>query len=53
MPKGQGTKQSPWQLQMPSGSSEYQMYKDETVNPPALVCVLGKTELPDARPLGS
>src|SRR6266404_1182583 len=27
MAKGSGTKQSPWQLTTPSGSSEYQMYK--------------------------
>lgn len=40
-----GTKESPWQLKTPSGSSEYQMYKDESVNPPALVCIVGKTEL--------
>ena len=45
MAKGQGTKPSPWQLKTPSGSSEYQMYKDETANPPALVCLVGKTEL--------
>ena len=45
MAKGQGTKQSPWQLKTPSGTSEYQMYKDETANPPALVCTVGKTEL--------
>ena len=44
MAKGQGTKPSPWQLKTPSGSSEYQMYKDETANPPALVCLVGKTE---------
>ena len=45
MGKGAGTKASPWVLTTPSGSSEYQMYKDETANPPALVCVVGKTEL--------
>ena len=43
--KGSGTKENPWQLTTPSGSSEYQMYRDETANPPALVCVVGKTEL--------
>ncbi|HSP10712.1 MAG TPA: hypothetical protein VLU92_14110 [Candidatus Dormibacteraeota bacterium] len=43
--KGSGTKQSPWQLTTPSGSSEYQMYKDESLDPPAIVCVVGKTEL--------
>jgi hypothetical protein len=45
MAEGQGTKQSPWQLKTPSGSSEYQMYKDEAADPPALVCTVGKTEL--------
>ena len=43
--KGSGTKETPWQLTTPSGSSEYQMYRDEAANPPALVCVVGKTEL--------
>ena len=42
---GAGTKQSPWKLTTPSGSSEYEMYKDEAANPPALICVVGKTEL--------
>ena len=42
---GNGTKQSPWQLTTPSGSSEYLMYTDETLDPPAIVCVVGKTEL--------
>jgi hypothetical protein len=45
MAKGQGTKQSPWQLKTPSGSSEYQMYKDDAADPAALVCTVGKTEL--------
>ena len=43
--KGAGTKQSPWQLTTPSGSSEYLMYRDESLNPPAIVCLVGKTEL--------
>ena len=43
--KGSGTKQSPWELTTPSGSSEYLMYKDESLSPPAIVCVVGKTEL--------
>ena len=43
--KGAGTKQSPWELTTPSGSSQYIMYRDETTNPAALVCVVGKTEL--------
>ena len=45
MAKGAGTKASPWILTTPSGSSEYQMYKDESADPRALVCVVGKTEL--------
>jgi hypothetical protein len=43
--KGSGTKQSPWQLKTPSGASEYVMYKDEGLDPPAIVCLVGKTEL--------
>jgi hypothetical protein len=43
--KGDGTREHPWQLKTPSGSSEYQMYRDEGANPPALVCIVGKTEL--------
>jgi hypothetical protein len=43
--KGSGTKQSPWELTTPSGSSQYQMYRDEASNPPTIVCIVGKTEL--------
>ncbi len=43
--KGQGTKADPWQLKTPSGTSEYQMYRDDTADPPVLVCQVGKTEL--------
>jgi hypothetical protein len=42
---GQGTKEKPWTLKTPSRSSEYVMYQDETLDPPAIVCVVGKTEL--------
>jgi hypothetical protein len=42
---GDGTKESPWKLKTPPGSSEYEMYRDETADPPALVCVVGKTTL--------
>jgi hypothetical protein len=42
---GSGTKEDPWKLTTPSGSSEYQMYRDETADPPAIVCVVGKTVL--------
>jgi uncharacterized protein DUF6855 len=40
---GAGTKQSPWELTTPSGSSQYLMYKDEAAS--AIVCIVGKTEL--------
>lgn len=43
--KGLGTKENPWQLTTPSGSSEYLMYRDQAANPPTLVCLVGKTEL--------
>ena len=42
---GLGTKEKPWKLKTPSGSSEYVMYKDEALDPPAIVCLVGKTEL--------
>ena len=40
-----GTKENPWKLKTPPGTSEYIMYKDETLSPPAIVCIVGKTEL--------
>ena len=43
--RGNGTKQSPWILKTPPGTSEYAMYRDETLDPPQLVCTVGKTEL--------
>jgi Family of unknown function (DUF6855) len=42
---GQGTKDDPWKLKTPSGSSEYTLYRDEASEPPALVCTVGKTVL--------
>jgi hypothetical protein len=42
---GLGTKEDPWKLKTPSGSSEYLMYRAEDADPPAIVCVVGKTEL--------
>jgi hypothetical protein len=42
---GEGTKESPWVLTTPPGTSEYQMYRDESADPPALICVVGKTTL--------
>jgi hypothetical protein len=42
---GDGTREKPWQLTTPSGSSEYQMYRDDSLDPPALVCTVGTTRL--------
>ncbi|MEO8608431.1 MAG: DUF6855 family protein [Chloroflexota bacterium] len=43
--KGQGTKEKPWVLKTPPGTSEYTLYRDEALNPPALVCKVGTTTL--------
>ena len=43
--QGSGTRVDPWQLKTPPGSSEYLLFRDETLDPPALVCQVGKTEL--------
>lgn len=40
-----GTKDDPWVLKTPPGTSEYTMYRDEARDPPALVCQVGKTQL--------
>jgi hypothetical protein len=32
--KGSGTKQSPWVLKTPPGTSEFEAYRDETLDPP-------------------
>jgi hypothetical protein len=42
---GQGTKDKPWQLTTPPGSSEFEAYRDTSAVPPALVVRVGKTEL--------
>ena len=42
---GEGTPESPWALKTPPGKSEYQAYRDEKADPPALVVIVGKTEL--------
>jgi hypothetical protein len=42
---GSGTAQKPWELKTPPGSADYQAYKDEAADPPALVVQVGKTQL--------
>ena len=42
---GSGTHDRPWTLKTPSGQAEYRAYRDESLDPPALVVQVGKTEL--------
>jgi hypothetical protein len=42
---GLGTKDNPWRLQTPPGTSEYLIYRDDEANPRRLVCVVGSTTL--------
>lgn len=42
---GEGTVASPWTLRTPSLGSEILLHRDEAADPPALVCVVGSTEL--------
>ena len=42
---GDGTKDSPWVLTTPPGSSEFEIYRDPEADPPALVCQVGSTKL--------
>ncbi|MDP9074370.1 MAG: hypothetical protein M3N98_09385 [Actinomycetota bacterium] len=44
-PTADGTKAAPWVLTTPSGQSEYEAYRDETLDPPALVVQVGKSQL--------
>ena len=41
----EGTPESPWRLKTPPGSSEYEAWRDESLDPPALVVQVGKTQL--------
>ncbi len=48
--QGSGTKDDPWVLRTPPGTSEYRMYRDDEADPPQLVCQVGSTRLTyDAR----
>lgn len=41
----EGTREEPWTLTTPSGGSEYTAFRDESLDPPALVIQVGKSEL--------
>jgi hypothetical protein len=43
--KGTGTPEDPWVLTTPPGQSEYTVYRDESADPPALMCEVGTTKL--------
>jgi hypothetical protein len=40
-----GTKENPWKLKTPPGTSEFEAYKDEAAEPPSLVVQVGTTQL--------
>ena len=40
-----GTRDNPWTLKTPPGTSEFIAFRDEELDPPALVVKVGKTEL--------
>ncbi len=42
---GEGTRERPWKLKTSSGQSEFFAFRDETLDPPALVVKSGATEL--------
>ena len=43
--EGSGTPEQPWALKTPSGQSDFQAFRDEAADPPALVVIVGKTRL--------
>jgi hypothetical protein len=44
-PSGKGTEASPWILKTPPGTSEFEAWRDDDADPPALVVQVGKTQL--------
>ena len=40
-----GTKDNPWKLKTPPGTSEFEAYRNQSLDPPALVVTVGKTVL--------
>ena len=45
MTTGQGTRDDPWALSTPSGGSQFTAFRDPSLDPPALVVRVGKTEV--------
>jgi hypothetical protein len=44
-PAGSGTRDAPWTLKTPPMSSAFEAFRDDALDPPALVVLVGKTEL--------
>ena len=42
---GSGVADDPWILKTPPGSSQYEAWRDESAEPPALIVKVGKTKL--------
>ena len=42
---GTGTQDDPWTLKTPPGSGDYTMWRDDSADPPQLVCQVGSTRL--------
>ena len=45
MTSGTGTKDDPWVLKTPPGTSEYTMHRDDASDPSTIVCQVGGTKL--------
>jgi len=43
--KAKGTRDDPWQLKTPPGTSSYSMYRDDSKDPALIVCQVGSTTL--------
>jgi hypothetical protein len=41
----EGPKQDPWILRRPPGKTEHRAYRDDTLDPPALICLVGRATL--------
>lgn len=42
---GSGTKDDPWNLTTPPGTSQYQMWRDDSADPAVIVCQVGGSRL--------
>lgn len=42
---GTGTPDDPWRLKTPPLSSDYTLHRDDSVDPPLLICQVGSTKL--------